>query len=237
MNFVLHAWLAHVDRGEPGVTLGAMLPDLWRMAARPARSRRGVVSPDDDNVVNAVLAGVDHHIEADRWFHATPYFSEGEAKTGDELKAVQGERSPRLRLFAHVTWEMCLDGALVRRVGHGEVSAVVADAVRGRADAAGVAADLHHGAARAAAGVDDAVFQGRMARLLDAVESFALPEGYADPAGVAMRLGGIRSAFGFPPANLTERARWEQAIATVEPVADRLVAALLADTARPRPAS
>jgi hypothetical protein len=210
-----------------------MLPDLWRMAARPARSRRGVKSSHVSADVAAVLGGIDHHLQADRWFHDTPYFVEGEATMGTALREVQSAASRRLRLFAHVTWEMCLDGALVRRVGAGDVERVLFQAIDGRDAAARTAAELHHGSARRAAGVEDGLFEGRMIRLLDAVGSFALPSGYADPAGVAMRLAGIRSAFGFAPPTPSERAKWESAIASVEPTADRLVAALLADRSRP----
>lgn len=232
MNFVLHAYLAQADHGAPATTLGAMLPDLWRMVARPARSKRGVVAHTEDRDLRLVLAGVDHHLEADRWFHASRHFTDGEAATTEALGAAARDGSPRLRLFAHVTWEMCLDGALVRRAGVGPLAETLAAAIRHGADAARRAADLHHGEARRAAGLDDAVFAERMDRLLQAVSSFVLPEGYAHAEGVAARLAGVRRALGLGLASQAERARWAVAIGSVEPLADAAVAALLQDDTR-----
>lgn len=234
MNFVLHAHLADVDHGDPGVTLGAMLPDLWRMVARPARARRDLAAEEEGAEVRAVLAGVHHHLVADRWFHATPHFLEGEAATSRALGAVPREVSPRLRLFAHVTWEMCLDGALLRRLGQDAVAAVLSRAISGEPFAASRAAELHHGAQRRAAGVEDAWFEETMGRLLDAVRSFVLPHGCAYAEGIAMRLSGVRRAMGLGIATAAERERWTDAIATVEPIADAAIVALLADPSRPR---
>ncbi len=234
MNFVLHAHLAESDHGDPAVTLGAMLPDLWRMVARPARSKRGVSVPGVDPALASILAGVEHHLEVDRWFHESRHFRLGEAATTEALGTVPRELSPRLRLFGHVTWEMCLDGALVRRLGVPSLARTLSRAVREGTTAAERAAELHHGEARRAAGLDDAVFEERMGRLLEAVSSFALPEGYAYAEGVAARLAGIRRALGIGYATSAERARWAEALAAIEPLADEAVAALLADETRAR---
>ncbi|NUO52332.1 MAG: hypothetical protein HOV80_26065 [Polyangiaceae bacterium] len=230
MNFVLHAHLAHRDLGDPNVTLGAMLPDLWRMAARPARSRRAITAPADDEDLARVLKGVDHHLRADAWFHKTPFFTEGERATAEALAHVPPETSPRLRLFAHVTWEMCLDGALVRLAGEDAVRATLEAAVHGHEGVADRAAELHHGEARRAAGIDDDTFRARMKRAFEAVESFVLPAGYVTADGVALRLIGIRAGLGFPPPDGATRQSWIEALAPVEPVADRMVAELLDST-------
>jgi hypothetical protein len=227
VNFVLHAHLAHRDLGDPSATLGAILPDLWRMAARPARSRRAVTAPPGDEELARVLKGVDHHLHADAWFHKTPFFTEGERVTANALAAVPPETSPRLRLFAHATWEMCLDGALVRLVGDTSVRATLAAAVHGHEAVADRAAELHHGDSRRAAGIDDETFRARMRRAFEAVESFALPAGYATAEGIALRLIGIRAGLGFPPPDGAARQSWIAALAPVEPFADRMVGELL----------
>lgn len=232
MNFVLHAYLAQRDLGDAAATLGAILPDLWRMVARPARTRRDVHTNEDDELAG-VLAGIDHHLRADAWFHKTPFFTEGERATNAALATVPSETSPRLRLFAHATWEMCLDGALVRLAGEKVVRTTLADAIHGREDVAARAAELHNGEARRAAGVEDAVFRARMTRAFEAVESFALPAGYSTADGVSLRLVGMRAGMGFAPPETTVRDRWIEALTEVEPVADRLVVELLEDRSRP----
>jgi hypothetical protein len=227
VNFVLHAHVAARDSHDDAVTLGAMLPDLWRMAARSARSRRALHAPEASGELQSVLAGVEHHLKADAWFHKTRYFVEGEVVAKRALARIPSELSPRLRLFAHATWEMCLDGALTRLVGADDVSQTLRRAIAGRDAVAREAADLHHGAARRAAGVDDATFDARMHRLLDAVGSFALPAGYATAEGVSLRLAGMRAGLGFAPPSHEEREQWVEVLAEVEPVADRLVLGLL----------
>lgn len=227
MNFVLHAHLAHRDLGDPNVTLGAILPDLWRMAARPARTRRAVTAPPDDDALARVLEGVGHHLRADAWFHKTPFFTEGERATVEALAQVPAETSPRLRLFAHATWEMCLDGALVRLAGEEAVRKTLEAAVHGHEAVADRAAELHHGEARRAAGIDDDTFRARMKRAFEAVESFVLPAGYVTADGVALRLIGIRAGLGFPPPINEVRSSWVAALAAVEPFADKMVVELL----------
>ncbi len=227
VNFVLHAYIAQRDLGDPRATLGAILPDLWRMAARPARSRRAVTAPAGDEDLAHVLAGVDHHLRADAWFHKTPFFTEGERVTADALATVPPESSPRLRLFAHATWEMCLDGALLRLAGESSVRGTLEAAVHDHESLAERAAELHHGDSRRAAGVDDETFRARMHRAFEAVESFALPAGYMTADGVALRLVGVRAGLGFPPPSGETRSRWIDALSRVEPLADRMVADLL----------
>jgi hypothetical protein len=227
VNFVLHAHLAHEDSGDPRCALGALLPDLWRMAARVGRARRGVAPRAPDAGLAAVCAGIDHHLEADLWFHKTPFFTEGERKTSAALAEVPPSTSPHLRLFAHATWEMSLDGALIRRLGAPAVEALLARAVGAARALEPLAADVHHGEARRAAGVDEGAFASRMTRLLDAVESFTLPGGYADAEGITTRLTGVRASFGFVPPSAAERATWVKALAPVERLADDVVGELL----------
>lgn len=220
MNFLFHFELASHDSGRDRVGVGAMLPDFWRMVARPARARRDVSSElgGADEGVSDLLEGVRHHLAADLWFHKSPFFSEGEAEASAAL-ALTG--SKRMALFGHVVWEMCLDGALLRLVGREQLAARVTAAIAASREAAAKAADIHHRDARERAGVEPAVFETRMGRLFDAVASFALPDGYMHAAGVALRTRGVRASFGLPEPTPDELESWQQAIRSLEPAADR----------------
>jgi hypothetical protein len=108
---------------------------------------------------------------------------------------------PRLSLFGHIAWELCLDGALVRREGatRGDVQralAIACEAVDGES-AADAAARLHH-AARKGASLP-ASFAPRMNRMLEELGRGAWIEGYARGDVVAERLDGIRGRLGFAP--------------------------------------
>src|SRR5512132_2779549 len=114
VNFLLHHHLALRDLGAPDAAVGAMLPDLWRMADRRVRPAVGELPPSDSNneasALPRVLAGIAHHVAADRWFHRDPVFLDGEQLTAARLRSVAAD-APRIGLFAHVLWELCLDGA------------------------------------------------------------------------------------------------------------------------------
>jgi hypothetical protein len=222
LNFLLHFRLAQRDLGDDAAALGAMLPDLWRMAARPARARRDPGAADAE--LRSVQRGVAHHLEADRWFHRSRFFSPGERATAASLA---GTQLPRASLFGHIVWEMCLDGALIRHVGLDELQREVEGAIRGREGLAARVGDLHHGDARLRAGVSAQHFELRMRRLFLALSSFELPEGYAHARGVAVRLAGVRSALGLPAVD-GEIARWAEAVAPIEPLADAMIGELLA---------
>src|SRR3954468_14876389 len=45
VNFLLHHHLAARDLGSPEAAVGAMLPDLWRMADRRVRAIRRLAAP------------------------------------------------------------------------------------------------------------------------------------------------------------------------------------------------
>ncbi len=223
MNFLFHFELGARDSGRDRVGVGAMLPDFWRMVARPARARHDVSAElaGDDEALRDALAGVNHHLVADVWFHRSRFFKDGDALA---TKALAETGSKRMGLFGHIVWEMCLDGALLRLVGRDQLAARVSTAIAASRDAWARAADLHHRDARERGGVDPAVFRARMERLFDAVSSFALPDGYMNPEGVAVRTRGVRAAFGLPEPTPDELARWHDAIRSLEPAADRVAA-------------
>lgn len=197
MNFLLHHHLARRDLGAPEAAIGAMLPDLWRMADRRVRPAASAIPEADASPALArLLAGIDHHVEADRWFHKDPVFLDGEHLAAVRLRSVAPE-APRIGLFAHVLWELCLDGALLLRVG----LFPVLHALREGFDLAlGAASDraaaLHHFDRVDRAAEDRASFTARLARLGAAIADGPWIDGYQSGEGLAYRIQGVRARFG-----------------------------------------
>ncbi|MEO1368334.1 MAG: hypothetical protein AAFX50_14265 [Acidobacteriota bacterium] len=156
------------------------------MADRRMRAKAGVP------LSTPIGLGVEHHLEMDAWFHHRPIFLDGQAATGKAFAQVQ---APRMRLFAHVAWEMCLDGALVRHLG---VDAALADLRRSLAwglDDLMEEAVLAHRPR-----IGEAPLARLLARLRELLESLERGEwvaGYAEPAGLVRRLEGVRRRFDF----------------------------------------
>jgi hypothetical protein len=224
MNFLLHRRLALDELGSPHAAVGAMLPDLWRMADRRMRARDAVPLPAENLL--ELERGVAHHLEADRWFHRHAVFREGEATTASHLRGAAGADLPKLGLFAHAAWEMCLDGALLSRRGvKAELAALRAD-LDDVGCAPAVALALHHrGAGRAA---DDASFPSRMERIWTALGEGSWIAGYCQPDGLAAALIGMRLRFGLQAPDAPARDRLSGALgdvlATALPAVDRLLA-------------
>lgn len=201
MNFVLHHELARRDLGSAAAAAGAMLPDLWRMADRRVRIARVAVEPS-----GPLLRGIAHHAESDRWFHADRVFVDGERLARERLREAE-VAAPRIGLFAHVLWEMCLDGELVRRrrfdAVMGEVRAALAFAV---SDEARSAVEAHHFARVARTEDERARFEARLARIVEELSRGPWIEGYQSGDGIAERLDGVRSRLGFAPMAVDERS-------------------------------
>jgi hypothetical protein len=173
-----------------------MLPDLWRMAHRHVRPAIGAVDPEGSARVAEVLAGVAHHTRADAAFHASTSFRENERAM---TTALAGVGAPRLSLFGHIAWELCLDGALVKREGTliGEMRQAIAFALEQTAgeSSARAAARIHH-AARKGEPLPPG-FEARVDWLLAELGRGEWLEGYARGDVVAARLDGIRGRLGF----------------------------------------
>jgi hypothetical protein len=198
-----------------------MLPDVWRMADRRARARAGEgreggESPGRSDVVRSVAEGIGHHLEVDAWFHGAPVFERGESAAREALRVARG--AAKLGLFAHIAWELCLDGALLRRVG----IETVLHAVRGSIEA--VRPDAHHRAAQAwlpdLPAEDRARFEGRVDQILDAIAEGRWVAGYATAAGIVERLDGLRARLGFVAMANDDREAVAAALEPLERVAD-----------------
>jgi hypothetical protein len=146
-----------------------------------------------------VLAGIEHHLAVDRWFHGDAVFVDGERAA---VELIRGARiaAPRMALFAHVLWEMCLDGALLRVAGTGVVLGSLREGIReARAGATAEAVELHHFARVARTAEERGAFEKRMERILDEVARGPWVEGYQTGEGIAARIAGVRARVGVAP--------------------------------------
>ncbi len=225
MNFVLHHHLASRDLGSSAAGAGAMLPDLWRIADRRVRARRDARAPSPAAPLAAAMAGIAHHLEADRWFHADSVFVEGERAAAARLAEAQ-IAAPRSVLFAHVLWELCLDGALLRRDGVDQVLGRLREGIAalGAEDAARAAATHHFDRVERSASERD-LFATRATRILEEVARGPWVAGYAHADGIAARIQGVRRGLGLP---LME----EDDLARLAIVAERLLDRATEDLAR-----
>jgi len=175
-----------------------MLPDVWRMADRRARLREAEAAPEAD--LQSVSDGLAHHLVVDAWFHRDPVFLHGESAARMALRRARD--APKMGLFAHIAWELCLDGALLRRLGTDRVLSDV------RRSIAALRPDLHHRVAAVRVrlpAADRAAFETRVDRILDAMAAGPWVAGYATSAGVVERLEGLRTRLGFPALSSDDR--------------------------------
>ena len=205
-----------------------MLPDLWRLADRRVRpSPVATLGRPPDSGLSSILAGIDHHVEVDRWFHASDVFAEGERITLEWFRG-SGVAAPKIGLFAHIAWELCLDGALVRRDG---LDATL-DALRnGFAAAAGPPADdavsRHHFDRVDRTAAEREAFDAVMRRLFGEIARGPWVAGYRDGAGIAQRIDGMRTRLGFGRLAAADRERLGEVLDRLTAPADTGLAALI----------
>ena len=232
MNFLLHRHLAARDLDSAAAGCGAMLPDLWRMNDR--RVRPAPVTIDGDHACASVLAGIDHHLDRDRWFHRAPLFIDGEKKTAETFRAA-AFNAPRMGLLAHVAWELCLDGALVRREGVARIVASVAESFAGAGEAADRAALLHHFDRVDRTASERAAFFRRMRLLEERLVDGAWIAAYSTGPGLAEVISRIRERLGLDPLGTADLDRLASTFGPLLADADVLVDALLSAGIRDAP--
>jgi acyl carrier protein phosphodiesterase len=218
VNFLLHAHLAHREHGVRTVAVGAMLPDLWRLAHRRALPHRLPADADAPRL----REGLAHHAATDRWFHEAPALQEGEALL-HEIFASERLSAPKLRLFAHPLWELCLDGALVRSLGAVPLRAWLAGAF----EEAAVERDPGQRALGDALGADGALFLSRMEKIDRALTQGPWLDAYASGEGLAFCLETMRRRTGLPALPPGEFRRLARRLDEVTPRADQGLALLL----------
>lgn len=115
MNFLSHYYFERNIR-NPEQTLGAVLPDLIRMADKyvhifPTKEN---LTFDDDPKAQSILRGWIRHIETDKSFHNNAFFAE---KTRDIkpyiYPAIQGTPIKPF-FFSHISLELLLDRQLLK---------------------------------------------------------------------------------------------------------------------------
>ncbi|MBK8258424.1 MAG: hypothetical protein IPK82_37900 [Polyangiaceae bacterium] len=232
MNFLLHRHLAHRFFQSAAAGIGAMLPDLWRMAdkrVRPALNQHDAwrALGDTDDVTRDVMRGIEHHLEADLWFHEHDVFVSGERATAAALREAK-TTAKKLVLFAHPLWEMCLDGALVRTLGAETVRSEVALGFEKAFDAAHAALVAHHFALVDESEEYKSETQYRMRWFADELSAGPWIAGYAKPEGLVRALTGMRRRFSLPPFLEDERERLITAVAGLATLADGALQTILA---------
>ncbi|MEP7122386.1 MAG: hypothetical protein ABJE95_15800 [Byssovorax sp.] len=236
MNFLFHHHLALRDLGTPEAAVGAMLPDLWRMADRRVRPAVGAIAltipiGDEAAALGPVLAGIAHHVVADRWFHRDPVFLDGEQRCAERLRPIAAE-VPRIGLFAHVLWELCLDGALLSRVGLFPVLHALREGFAATLGAASDrAVEVHHFDRVGRSVADRQGFAPRLARLCAAIADGPWIDGYQSGEGLAYRIQGVRARLGMDPVPVEAHAlladACDELLDAAVPVADRILAAAI----------
>lgn len=237
MNFLLHRHLATRALASIEAGHGAMLPDLWRMADRrvraiplspsAARQETAAEAAAEVDVDAALQAGIAHHLDADAWFHGSAVFTDGERLVVERFREA-GFVAPRMGLLAHITWELCLDGALVRREGLPEV----VSALRAGHERAGEAplvraAHRHHFGRVERSEAERVAFEGRMRAIATRLLDGSWIGAYADASGLTDVLGAIRRRLALPALGERDRTLLARTLATVEPAADAALDDLL----------
>lgn len=201
-----------------------MLPDFWRMAHRRVRPRPGVEPPDDASPeLLALLEGVQHHLRADDWFHKHPVFVEGEKRLAQRFREAE-IAAEKIGLFAHIGWELCLDGALLRRVGVEETLEKLRqglDEARAELEATAERYASHSGSE-----VPDG-FHSRLDGLLERVAWSDWVPGYTNGDGVARRLGGVRRRVRLAPFTSDDLAQlgrvFDDVLEQAKPAVENLI--------------
>jgi len=184
------------------------------MADRRARVRDGG-GGDLKPATQSVSDGLAHHLAVDARFHRARVFLDGEIAAREVLRRARD--AAKIGLFAHIAWELCLDGALLRREGTDHVLGAVRGAV------AAVRPDLHHRVAAARVRLPDAdraAFETRVDRILDAIAAGPWVIGYMTGSGIVERLEGLRARLGFLPMSPADREAIALGLETLAPEAD-----------------
>jgi hypothetical protein len=225
LNFLLHRHLAERDLASSAAGLGAMLPDVWRMADRRVRPSL-LVEAGEEGLLAEVLQGVRHHLVVDEWFHKHSVFLVGEREAADRLRAAQLV-ARHAGMFAHVLWELCLDGALVRREGERALQALREGVDRANGVASEAAERAYFSRVERPPG-ERARFEERVGRILRELARGPWVLGYATGEGIAARIDGVRGRLGLGGMGREDLARLAGVASGLEERAGEAVAEIVA---------
>lgn len=238
MNFLFHRHLASRDAGSAIAGFGAMLPDLWRMADRRLKPRPATAAGprgrrlatlgermEEAGKLEALLWGVEHHLAVDDLFHRGELLSEGEKVATRLLKeaAIGGDK---VLLFGHVAWEICLDGALLRRFGLATTKEGLRRELAALGPEALEAALRHHTPELPAA--DRRAADAQILGMLHQLVWGEWIDGYLSGIGITHRLDGVRRRLRLAPLAAEDQRKCAGALDLLLEFADRQLDAALA---------
>lgn len=213
MNFLFHYHLATRDLG-PGVAgWGAMLPDLWRMADPRVKPRapRETETRANHGQRRQLQAGIAHHLALDHQFHQHELCFVGETRAAELFRA-EGVRGEKMVLLGHIAWELCLDGALLDRLGLDAVKQALRRdlAAIDPATLEGVLVDHHPPFQQEVAALQ--VASRRLEGLFQLLAWGEWIDGYQSGLGLTHRLGGIRRRVRLAPLDPEDEQRAARAL-------------------------
>ncbi|HEX2572093.1 MAG TPA: hypothetical protein VH877_21295 [Polyangia bacterium] len=192
-----------------------MLPDLWRMVDRRVRAQP-LAHLDGGHPGNDVEAGIEHHLAADHWFHASEVFRRGEEHTREVLRSARLE-APKVLLWAHITWELCLDSALIRHAGPGRGAALrpalTADLAATAGAPAMAAADRYHFSRVVRPAEEREIFHTRLSSLMAQLGAGSFFAHYEDAPGLTRVIDRMRQRLGLVPLSEDDGLRLSGALA------------------------
>jgi hypothetical protein len=183
-----------------------MLPDLWRMADRRVKPAACDPSQFLDEPRHTLLRGIEHHVAADRWFHESPIFREGEDEATLRLRQA-GLEGHHTGLFAHVLWELCLDRALMLRAGRASLGQAIDEGLRAAGDGGAACADIHHFSRRERSAAERGDFQRKLAAIFRELGRGPWLDRYLAAEGIAEIVGATRKRVGLEPPTLDDHVR------------------------------
>ncbi|MXV13835.1 hypothetical protein [Hufsiella ginkgonis] len=114
MNFLSHYYF---DRHatDPNLVLGTILPDLVKNADKtwhlhPARYAKQLVN---NAASTSLLYGWNRHLEIDKHFHSSAFFSNHTAEIRTKISPVLDNSPVRPSFLAHISLELMLDSLLI----------------------------------------------------------------------------------------------------------------------------
>jgi hypothetical protein len=206
MNFVSHFWRAAHELDSSKAGIGAMLPDLWGMVdrrIRPVAAR----APTGDGVAE-LLRGIEHHLALDRSFHASPLLLRGEKRATEALRGA-ARHTEKLGLLGHIAWELCLDGALLRRNGVAPIKSRIAAAV---GLVTRTELELALAEQKSPIDLEQAPITTRTLELLGHIVDSNWIDGYIEGHGLMLRLDGVRRRVKLPAIDPADRAAVAEAL-------------------------
>ena len=134
--------------------------------------------------------------------------------------------APKLGLFAHIAWELCLDGSLVRREGFDETLQTLRDGFDAVGPPAHRAVALHHFDRIERTTSERRAFEDALQGLIGELTRGRLIAAYQSGPGVARRIEGIRMRLGFPSFDESDRQKLGEVLDALGPHADAALADL-----------